>query len=462
MQHAQGYLLGKPAFEVIAAAGLHGGVKLCVVEPPRVRSVDTFQHTLHGSMINYWLFKSEPDAFAWSELVAKGAKGEPWTGVRNYLARNNMRAMKVGDRGFFYHSNEGREIVGICEVIALAHPDATTTRASGSAWTSRPLLRCRKPVTLADVKANPKLEKMSLVTSMRLSVQPVTAAEWKEVCRMGGFKAEHDGRSPSRCERSCFRRGFHSRQHALARSAARPEIKLHLAEESLPIWQKTEEELGEINVPPPFWAFAWAGGQALARYLLDAPELMRGKRVLDLGTGSGLTAIAAALCGARSVIAADIDRLAVQSAEINARENGVSIETTTENLLLADRHRSTPCSWETSSTRSRLRTRCSPLSRWPRRRRLGARRRPEKKLLPSQPLHPRSRVPGSRDAGARRCGDQAERGLAVLRVFPLPARGLPPKKSSVEVLAFQGRKGYSEAPDASGCRNSSVGRARHS
>ena len=73
----------------------------------------------------FWLFKSEPDAFSWDMLVAKGGQGEPWTGVRNYLARNNMRAMKIGDRGFFYHSNEGLEIVGICEVIALTHPDAT-------------------------------------------------------------------------------------------------------------------------------------------------------------------------------------------------------------------------------------------------------------------------------------------------------------------------------------------------
>ena len=86
-----------------------------------------------------------------------------------------------------------------------------------------------------------------------------------------------------------------------------PEITLHLAEESLPIWQKTEEELGEMNVPPPYWAFAWAGGQALARYMLDNPELVAGKRVLDLGSGSGLSAIAAMQAGARSVLAADID-----------------------------------------------------------------------------------------------------------------------------------------------------------
>ena len=113
-----------------------------------------------------------------------------------------------------------------------------------------------------------------------------------------------------------------------------PEIKLHLAEESLPIWQKTEDELGEINVPPPFWAFAWAGGQALARYLLDNPSLTAGKSVLDLGTGSGLTAIASGLCGAHHVLAADIDLLALAAARLNAAENGVGLETTAENLLL--------------------------------------------------------------------------------------------------------------------------------
>ncbi len=112
-----------------------------------------------------------------------------------------------------------------------------------------------------------------------------------------------------------------------------PEIRLHLAEESLPIWQKTEEELGRINVPPPFWAFAWAGGQALARYLLDNPALVRGKSVLDLGCGSGLTAIAPLLSGARSALAADIDPLALVAAELNAAANGVVIATTPDNLL---------------------------------------------------------------------------------------------------------------------------------
>lgn len=112
-----------------------------------------------------------------------------------------------------------------------------------------------------------------------------------------------------------------------------PEIMLHLAEESLPIWQKTEDELGEINVPPPYWAFAWAGGQALARFVLDNPDLIAGKRVLDLGCGSGLTAIAAMKAGAASVLAADIDAVALAATHLNAAMNGVTVETTAEDLL---------------------------------------------------------------------------------------------------------------------------------
>lgn len=112
-----------------------------------------------------------------------------------------------------------------------------------------------------------------------------------------------------------------------------PEIKLHLAEESVPIWQKTEEELGEMNVPPPYWAFAWAGGQALARYLLDTPEVVAGKTVVDLGSGSGLTAIAAMLAGAQSVLAADIDNFALAAVRLNASANGVAVDTTPKDLL---------------------------------------------------------------------------------------------------------------------------------
>jgi predicted nicotinamide N-methyase len=112
-----------------------------------------------------------------------------------------------------------------------------------------------------------------------------------------------------------------------------PEILLHLAEESVPIWQKTEEELGEMNVPPPYWAFAWAGGQALARYLLDHPQICAENDVVDLGTGSGLTAIAAAMTGANHVLATDIDHFAVEASQLNAMANGVVIDTTAEDLL---------------------------------------------------------------------------------------------------------------------------------
>lgn len=114
-----------------------------------------------------------------------------------------------------------------------------------------------------------------------------------------------------------------------------PEVRLHLAEESLPIWQRTEEELGEMNVPPPFWAFAWAGGQALARYLLDTPGLVAGRRVVDLGSGSGLTAIAAALAGAGPVLAADIDPFSIAAIRLNAGANGVEVAVTSEDLLAA-------------------------------------------------------------------------------------------------------------------------------
>ena len=112
-----------------------------------------------------------------------------------------------------------------------------------------------------------------------------------------------------------------------------PEIQLHLAAESLAIWQSTEDELAERNVPPPYWAFAWAGGQALARYLLDNPALVAGRHVLDLGTGCGLTAIAARLAGAALVLAADVDAVACAAATVNAAANGVAIEVTAEDLL---------------------------------------------------------------------------------------------------------------------------------
>ncbi|GBD49971.1 putative RNA-binding protein with PUA-like domain [Methylopila capsulata] len=135
----------------------------------------------------YWLFKSEPDAWSWEQQKAAGRDGTEWTGVRNYLARNNMRAMKLGDLGFFYHSNEGKEVVGIVEVAKLAHHDSSTDDPRWECVDIRAVEDMPQPVTLAAVKANEKLAKMALVTSMRLSVQPVTDDEWAEVRRMGGL-----------------------------------------------------------------------------------------------------------------------------------------------------------------------------------------------------------------------------------------------------------------------------------
>jgi predicted nicotinamide N-methyase len=112
-----------------------------------------------------------------------------------------------------------------------------------------------------------------------------------------------------------------------------PEVELHLAHEALPIWQKTEEELGEIGLPPPFWAFAWAGGQALARHVLDHPEIVRGRKVLDLASGSGLVGIAAMKAGAKSVLAADIDAFSVSAITLNAVRNQVELAVTSDDLL---------------------------------------------------------------------------------------------------------------------------------
>lgn len=140
--------------------------------------------------MQYWLFKSEPFKWSWEMQKAKGEDGEEWDGIRNYQARNNMRLMKLGDRGFFYHSNEGLEVVGIVEVCALSHPDSTTDDERWDCVDIKALCDVPQAVTLKAVKANPKLEDMALVTSMRLSVQPVKEDEWIEVCRMGGLNGK--------------------------------------------------------------------------------------------------------------------------------------------------------------------------------------------------------------------------------------------------------------------------------
>ena len=139
--------------------------------------------------MNYWLFKTEPDSFSWEMQKARGSKGEPWSGVRNWQAARNMKEMKKGDLGFFYHTGEEKSVVGIVEVIGEYRPDPTDEKHIFGLVDVKAVKDFPKPVSLADCKANPKLAKMSLVTSFRLSVQPVTPQEWKIVCAMGGLKA---------------------------------------------------------------------------------------------------------------------------------------------------------------------------------------------------------------------------------------------------------------------------------
>ncbi|MBY8916045.1 EVE domain-containing protein [Nitratireductor rhodophyticola] len=135
----------------------------------------------------YWLFKSEPSTWSWEMQKKKGDKGEQWDGVRNYQARNNMREMKLGDLGFFYHSVKETSVVGIVEVCALAHPDTTTDDPRWECVDIRAVKDIPRPVTLAEIKANPALSEMILVNNSRLSVQPVRPDEWAEICRMGGL-----------------------------------------------------------------------------------------------------------------------------------------------------------------------------------------------------------------------------------------------------------------------------------
>jgi predicted RNA-binding protein with PUA-like domain len=137
----------------------------------------------------HWLLKSEPDAFSWDELKKRGANGEPWTGIRNHTAKLNLMKMKKGEHGFFYHSNVGKEIVGICEIVRAAYPDPTAK--AGEPWMAvdiKAVEAMPKPVTLADIKAEPKLAAIQLLKQSRLSVPPITDAEWKIVCKMGGLK----------------------------------------------------------------------------------------------------------------------------------------------------------------------------------------------------------------------------------------------------------------------------------
>lgn len=136
----------------------------------------------------YWLFKTEAETFSWEMQKKKGAKGEPWSGVRNWTAAGNMKAMKKGDLGFFYHTGDEKRIVGIVEVIGEYRPDPTDETGKFGLVVVKAVKDMPKPVSLAEVKATPKLAEMSLVKSFRLSVQPVREAEWKLICQMGGLK----------------------------------------------------------------------------------------------------------------------------------------------------------------------------------------------------------------------------------------------------------------------------------
>src|SRR5918997_6146965 len=135
----------------------------------------------------YWLFKSEPSSWSWDQQVAAGAKGTFWSGVRNHTAKNNLMAMKRGDRGFFYHSGEGKAIVGVVEVIKEYYPDHTDETGKFGMVDVKAVEALPRPVTLEEVKKEPKLKNMALIKYSRLSVQPVTADEWHIVSRMGGL-----------------------------------------------------------------------------------------------------------------------------------------------------------------------------------------------------------------------------------------------------------------------------------
>jgi len=138
--------------------------------------------------MNYWLVKSEPDVFSWDDLVKAGAKGEPWTGVRNHQAKLHLMAMKKGDRVFYYHSNAGKDVVGIAEVVREHYPDPTADSGPWVVVDLKAVTPFKKAVARDEMKLEPALADMILVKFTRLSVQPVKPAEWKHVCTMGGVK----------------------------------------------------------------------------------------------------------------------------------------------------------------------------------------------------------------------------------------------------------------------------------
>jgi predicted RNA-binding protein with PUA-like domain len=136
--------------------------------------------------VNYWLFKSEPGAWSWDDQVKKGRQGEGWNGVRNHQAANNMKAMRKGDLGFFYHSVNEKQVVGIVEVIEEYHPDPTDASGRFGMVTVQAVKPLAKPVTLARIKAEPKLSELALIKQSRLSVLPIPAPAWRLICKLGG------------------------------------------------------------------------------------------------------------------------------------------------------------------------------------------------------------------------------------------------------------------------------------
>jgi len=136
--------------------------------------------------IAYWLFKSEPGSWSWDDQVKKGV--EHWDGVRNHQANNNMKAMKKGDRGFFYHSVNEKSVVGIVEVVKEHYPDHSDASGRFGMVDIKAVMPVKTPVTLADIKADPRLQNMDLVRQSRLSVTPVSPAEWKTICAMAGVR----------------------------------------------------------------------------------------------------------------------------------------------------------------------------------------------------------------------------------------------------------------------------------
>jgi predicted RNA-binding protein with PUA-like domain len=168
----------------------------------------------------YWLFKTEPEAWSWDDQVKKGAAGEEWTGVRNHTAKQNMDAMKKGDLGFFYHSVEEKSVVGIVRVIAEAHPDSKDTTGMWRCVDVEAVMPMPKPVSLAAVKAEPRLADSALAKFSRLSVQPVTEAEWQLICEMGGMK-----KAPSAAKSTAGKPAAAAKKPAPAKAAIKPPAK---------------------------------------------------------------------------------------------------------------------------------------------------------------------------------------------------------------------------------------------